>query len=411
MTKAEILAAIDKVIHTDRAWRGIRREVETGRIDKARAERLHKMHSERLANGDERSRRFVPLWKGILDLATGASGPQSAAEAQSGAQGGGGAQTAAPSAQGAPGAAEAQAAKTPTAEATGKAIGDQALRDAVEARAIDAIGKSDAGKWEAVVQRLSGTGGMTTPDLVVWRGEERAGDDFDLLGRVIDAINAAFRKEAVDADEVIAEVKAHIAGGVKGRWADVLRRLEGDFDAIRDHEIERWYRYGRRGAARLAVEGTLPKVGKALQAMRDDERQQYDPVVYSGASMPDSFYGNAANKAFNSDGVVLQLPPKGWQFEIIGQRAEVSDGGLKMISPYAFNRPLPHQTCRVYNVPPKTPYRCRLRWRKDSRSDWLMVDSPDCTNGEISDRIHALGMAYSGNFGGCALPDPVDWQA
>ena len=381
MDKTEILARIDRVAHTDRTWRRIRRDVERGQIDESEARRYLTLHRDRLAGGDQRSAPFVPLWEGIVALAGDAERLA--------------------------GDAEREAARPRAAEPTGKALGDQALRDAVEHRAIDALGTPDAGRWEQVVQRLSGTGGITDHDLATWRGRERGGADFDLLGRVVAALGAAHRARTVDRDDVLAEVRAHIAGGVKGRWADVLRRLEGDPGAIGDHDITHWFRYGRRGAARPAVEGTLPKVRIALQQMREDERDAYAPVVYSGASMPVDFWGNETNRRVNADGYVLQLPPDGWEYEVMGQRPARSDGGLKLLSPWGYARPLPAPSCRVYGVPPGSLRRTRVRWRRDRRSDWLQVDAPGrCA---LSDRIHAWGMDFSGNFGGVALPDPVAW--
>lgn len=68
MTRDEILRRIGEVLHTDRTWRRIRRDVERDQIDEAEARRYLVMHTDRLMNGDTRSEPFVPLWQAILDL-------------------------------------------------------------------------------------------------------------------------------------------------------------------------------------------------------------------------------------------------------------------------------------------------------------------------------------------------------
>ena len=283
--------------------------------------------------------------------------------------------------------------------------------------------------WTAVLDRIDdGEGGMSDAEIAGWLAQARRHgwqDGIETLPKVQEALRQMHRAELGEIDpadtSIEAEVGAHIArfkaagnAAAMRDWAAVLERLNGAMPPeMDDARIRSWWIQARQHRWQDGVE-TLPKVCRALQARRTGERA-WEPVVYNGASMPDDFWQSGAEAKLNADSIVLILPPDGWWYHVIGEQPEVApDGGrrygdraCKLLSPAAFDRVIPRETARLLEVQYGTTYRARLRWRRSRLLDWLEVTSTACA---LSDRFHAWGRAFSGNFGGCALPDPVDWS-
>ena len=283
--------------------------------------------------------------------------------------------------------------------------------------------------WTAVLDRIEdGEGGMSDGEIAGWLAQGRRHgwkDACDTLPKVQEALRQMHMEQAASADpadqSIVDEVKGHIerfkASGNAAAlrdWTAVMGRLNGTMSPhMDDARIKSWWIQARQNGWKDGVE-TLPKVCRALQAIREDERA-YEPIVYTGASMPADFWQSSAEAKLNADGPVLLLPPDTWWYQVIGEQPDIApDGGrvfgdhfYKLLSPAAFDRVIPRQTAALLDVQYGTTYRARLRWRKTRLLDWLEVTSDACA---MSDRLHAWGRAFSGNYGGLALPDPIDWQ-
>ena len=302
----------------------------------------------------------------------------------------------------------------------------------VKAHIADFTARRHAGgirAWTAVLDRIDdGEGGMSDGEIAGWLAQARRHgwqDACDTLPKVQEALRQMHRSELAEIDpadmSIEFEVQAHIdrfraagnAAGVRD-WGYVLDRLQGTMSPhMDDARIKSWWIQARQQRWQDGIE-TLPKVCRALQARRADERA-YEPIVYTGESMPDDFWQSSAEAKLNADGPVLLLPPSPWWYQVIGEQpATAPDGGrtygdhaYKLLSPSAFDRVIPRQTAALLDVQYGTTYRARLRWRESRLLDWLEVTSNACA---LSDRFHAWGRAFSGNFGGCALPDPIEWS-
>ena len=290
MKKDEVIKRINKIKHTDVAWIRILEQVETDAIDKVQANRYLRGHQARVASGDKRSKPFVKLWQGIVDLANKQDG---------------------------------------------------------------CVPPPPKGSTAASKQADT-----TMHDLVVERGK--------------------------------------LAPGSK-KWREL------------DNEIAK-------------------KSGRTIETLSGHKRNDdgYFPVVYSGKSMPDKFFGNRANKMLNSDGFIIKLPPRaGMHFQIIGQRPGIVPSqpcwGVKFfegevyktISPRAFNRVIPSQSCHALGYTFGQTYRCRFRWR-DDRRDWVVVATPEAQFDPIGLNIHGTRDNWTrgnagGPFGGVPLPDPINY--
>lgn len=165
---------------------------------------------------------------------------------------------------------------------------------------------------------------------------------------------------------------------------------------------------------------------RTLETMCEEDYDGWLPVVYSGGSMPNGFWGNRANKMLNSDSLVIKLPHKaGTHFQVIGQRPAVVPSqpcwGVKLlegqfykvISPRAFNRVIPSQSCHALGYTFGQTYRCRFRWRRPNK-DWVVIPTKNVQFDPIGLNIHGTRINWTrgnagGPFGGVPLPDPINY--